>query len=100
MKLEELKNKKILIIGKGIEGQAAYKYLKTHLSDSKIDIVDQNTDASALAELARYGSENLADTAEADENDLRQPGNRYDTTDGFCESDTENLLYIHREFIV
>ena len=31
MKLGELKNKKILIVGRGVEGKAAYKYLKRHL---------------------------------------------------------------------
>ncbi len=41
MKLEELKNKKILIVGKGIEGQAVEKYLHSHLPGGKLDIVDQ-----------------------------------------------------------
>jgi UDP-N-acetylmuramoylalanine--D-glutamate ligase len=41
MKLEELKNKKILIVGKGIEGSAAFKYLKKSLPNSIVDIVDQ-----------------------------------------------------------
>ncbi|MDO8583120.1 MAG: Mur ligase family protein, partial [bacterium] len=41
MKLEELKNKKILIVGAGIEGEASLKFLKKHLPDSVIDIVDK-----------------------------------------------------------
>lgn len=41
MKLEELKNKKILIVGKGIEGIAVEKYLRSHFKGVKLDIVDQ-----------------------------------------------------------
>ena len=41
MKLEKLRHKKILIIGKGIEGNAAYKYLRKNFPKSIIDIVDQ-----------------------------------------------------------
>ncbi len=54
MKLEELKDKKILIIGKGIEGQAAYKYLKAHFSDYKIDIVDQKDGKDYLDNQKKY----------------------------------------------
>lgn len=41
MKLEELKNKKILIVGRGIEGKAAFAYLKKHLPKNIIEITDQ-----------------------------------------------------------
>ncbi|MBI2613906.1 MAG: UDP-N-acetylmuramoyl-L-alanine--D-glutamate ligase [Candidatus Levybacteria bacterium] len=41
MKLGELKNKKILIVGKGIEGNATLKYLKKHLPNPVIDTVDR-----------------------------------------------------------
>ncbi len=41
MKLEELKDKKILIVGKGIEGKAVEKYLRLHLEGVKLNIVDQ-----------------------------------------------------------
>jgi UDP-N-acetylmuramoylalanine--D-glutamate ligase len=54
MKLEELKNKKILIIGKGIEGNAAYKYLKKHLSNTIIDIVDQKDGENYLSSQEKY----------------------------------------------
>lgn len=54
MKLEELKNKKILIVGKGIEGNAAFKYLKKHLSESTIDIVDQKDGRNYLAKQKDY----------------------------------------------
>jgi UDP-N-acetylmuramoylalanine--D-glutamate ligase len=40
MKLEELKNKKILIVGKGIEGNSVKKYLSSHLEGGKLNLVD------------------------------------------------------------
>jgi len=54
MKLEELKNKKILIVGRGIEGNAAYKYLKKHLPTSIIDIVDQKDGDNYLDKQKNY----------------------------------------------
>jgi UDP-N-acetylmuramoylalanine--D-glutamate ligase len=54
MKLEELKNKKILIVGKGIEGNATYKYLKKHLPNSSIDIVDQKDGTNYLDSQTNY----------------------------------------------
>jgi len=54
MKLEELKNKKILIVGKGIEGQATLKYLKKHLTDSAINIVDQKDGEDYLDKQKKY----------------------------------------------
>jgi UDP-N-acetylmuramoylalanine--D-glutamate ligase len=54
MKLEELKNKKILIVGKGIEGAATFKYLKTHLPDSIIDSVDQKDGENYLNKQKEY----------------------------------------------
>ena len=45
MKLAELKNKKILIVGKGIEGNAILKYLKKNLVNTVINIVDQKSPA-------------------------------------------------------
>jgi len=41
MKLEELKNKKILIVGAGIEGKVVEEYLRLHLKGIKLDLVDQ-----------------------------------------------------------
>lgn len=41
MKLEEFKNKKILIVGRGIEGKAAFSYLTKHFPNNVIEIVDQ-----------------------------------------------------------
>lgn len=41
MRLEELKNKKIIIVGRGTEGKAAFSYLKKHLPNVIIEIVDQ-----------------------------------------------------------
>lgn len=54
MKLEELKNKKILIVGKGIEGNAVLKYLKKHLSESIIDIVDKKDGDNYLNSQKKY----------------------------------------------
>lgn len=54
MKLEELKNKKILIVGRGIEGTAVFKYLKKHLPNSKIDTVDQKEGANYLDKQKSY----------------------------------------------
>lgn len=54
MKLEELKNKKILIVGEGIEGNAALKYLKKHLSNNVIDIVDQKDGKNYLDKQKNY----------------------------------------------
>lgn len=54
MKLEELKNKKILIVGRGIEGESAYKYLKKHLPQNTIDIVDQKDGENYLDQQGNY----------------------------------------------
>ncbi|MEK7451137.1 MAG: UDP-N-acetylmuramoyl-L-alanine--D-glutamate ligase [Patescibacteria group bacterium] len=48
MKLEEFKNKKILIVGRGIEGKAASSYLKKHFPNAVIDIVDQKDGSNYL----------------------------------------------------
>ena len=54
MKLSELENKKILIVGKGIEGNAVLKYLKKHLPSSVIDIVDQKDGSNYLDRQKNY----------------------------------------------
>ena len=54
MKLQELKNKKILIVGRGIEGSTAYKYLKKHLPNAVIDIVDQKDGENYLDKQKNY----------------------------------------------
>src|SRR3989344_4374831 len=54
MKLAELKDKKILIVGKGIEGNASFKYLKKHLQNSVIDIVDQKDGLNYLDQQKNY----------------------------------------------
>lgn len=54
MKLEELKNKKILIVGRGIEGNSALKYLKKHLPNAVIDIVDQKDGENYLDKQKNY----------------------------------------------
>ncbi len=54
MKLEELKNKKILIVGKGIEGNASYSYLKKHFPSSVIDIIDKKDGGDYLKNQKKY----------------------------------------------
>jgi UDP-N-acetylmuramoylalanine--D-glutamate ligase len=54
MKLEELKNKKILVVGAGIEGDAALKYLRKHLPDSVIDVIDQKDGSMYLDKQKEY----------------------------------------------
>ena len=52
--ISDWKNKKILIVGRGIEGNAAYKYLKRHLPNAVIDIVDQKDGDSYLDKQTSY----------------------------------------------
>ena len=54
MKLEELKNKKILIVGNGVEGKAALKYLKKSLPNYVIDVVDQKDRENYLDKQREY----------------------------------------------
>jgi UDP-N-acetylmuramoylalanine--D-glutamate ligase len=54
MKSEELKNKKILIVGNGVEGKAAFKYLKESLPNSVIDVVDQKDGENYLDQQKEY----------------------------------------------
>lgn len=54
MNLDELKNKKILVVGKGIEGQASFRYLKEKFPNSVIDIVDQKDSADYLSNQNTY----------------------------------------------
>lgn len=52
--LSGLKNKKILIVGKGIEGQATGKYLRTHLKGVELNLVDQKDGSDYLNEQKNY----------------------------------------------
>lgn len=54
MKLEELKNKKILIVGKGIEGKAVEAYLRLHIGGVKLDLVDQKDGENYLGKQKNY----------------------------------------------
>src|SRR3989338_10203315 len=54
MKLSELKNKKIIIVGRGIEGQAVEKYLRSHLKGVRLNIVDQKDGADYLKSLKDF----------------------------------------------
>lgn len=54
MKLSNLENKKILVVGKGIEGLASYKFLKNKLKNSQIDIVDLREDKDYLKNQLEY----------------------------------------------
>ena len=54
MKLKKLENKKILIVGRGIEGTATLKYLRKHLQNSVIDVVDQKEGSNYLDKQKNY----------------------------------------------
>lgn len=54
MKIEELKNKKILILGYGKEGRATEKYLKKVLPEAVIDHTDKNSDPQYLEKQKDY----------------------------------------------
>ena len=54
MKLSELKDKKIAVVGLGLEGQATLKYLKHHFSDKEIGIIDQKDGPNYLDKLKDY----------------------------------------------
>ncbi len=54
MKIDELKNKKILIVGKGIEGRAVFAYLRQHLPGVRLDIVDQKDGEDYLDQQKNY----------------------------------------------
>jgi UDP-N-acetylmuramoylalanine--D-glutamate ligase len=54
MKLENLKDKKIIILGCGREGKDTYKTLKKIFKDKKIDFTDQKLDKNYLEKLSKY----------------------------------------------
>ena len=50
----DFKNKKILIVGKGIEGKAVEKYLRSHLKGVKLNVVDQKDGENYLDRQKKY----------------------------------------------
>jgi len=54
MKLEEFENKKILIVGGGVEGQATLRFLKKYFPNNVIDIVDQKDEENYLDKQEEY----------------------------------------------
>lgn len=54
MKLEELKGKKILIVGYGVEGKSTEAYLKKHLPEAEIGIADKTGGEDYLASQTEY----------------------------------------------
>src|SRR3989344_5681726 len=54
MKISELKDRKIAILGFGIEGEATLRFLKYHFPDKEIGIIDQKDGPEYLAKLAGY----------------------------------------------
>ncbi|MFH1780752.1 MAG: hypothetical protein ABH841_02010, partial [Candidatus Nealsonbacteria bacterium] len=54
MKLDELKDKKILILGFGREGQDTFKFLQKSFPKKQIDIADQKLDKDYLEKLDGY----------------------------------------------
>jgi UDP-N-acetylmuramoylalanine--D-glutamate ligase len=66
MKLKELKGKKILIVGRGIEGEASCRYLRKKFPRNTIDIVDKKDGKDYLKNQKNY------DIA------IKSPGVRYE----------------------
>ncbi len=54
MKLADLKNKKILIVGKGVEGEAVGRYLKKKFPNITIDAVDKKDGQDYLEKQSNY----------------------------------------------
>jgi UDP-N-acetylmuramoylalanine--D-glutamate ligase len=54
MKLSELKDKKIVIVGFGIEGQASLQYLKHHFPNKEVAIMDQKDGPGYLDKLKDF----------------------------------------------
>ncbi len=54
MKFDQLKNKKILILGKGLEGQATYWVLKKIFPNQSIKITDQKEDSQYLKKIKDF----------------------------------------------
>jgi len=54
MKLKELKDKKILIVGREIEGKATQAYLRSHLKGVKLNLVDQKDGLDYLKNQRNY----------------------------------------------
>src|SRR5689334_4554760 len=54
MRIEELKGKKILILGYGIEGKATHEFLKKFVPDAVIGIADQKDGPDYLQKQADY----------------------------------------------
>ncbi|MDE2025700.1 MAG: hypothetical protein KGJ07_04365, partial [Patescibacteria group bacterium] len=54
MKLHQLKGKKILIVGYGIEGKSVEAFLKHHLPDLKVGITDEQNGPSYLDQQKDY----------------------------------------------
>lgn len=54
MKLEDFKDKKVLVVGAGVEGTAVFKYLKGHLPGLIIDVVDEKDGPDYLSKQKQY----------------------------------------------
>ncbi|QQG44831.1 MAG: UDP-N-acetylmuramoyl-L-alanine--D-glutamate ligase [Candidatus Roizmanbacteria bacterium] len=54
MKLDELKNKKILILGYGKEGKSTERFLKEKIPDLKVDATDKTIDPDYLSKQKDY----------------------------------------------
>ena len=54
MRIEDLKHKKILILGYGIEGKATHEFLKKFVPSATIGIADQKDGPDYLEKQAGY----------------------------------------------
>lgn len=78
---EYLKNKKIIILGFGIEGQSTYNFIRKHLKDKKITIQYSEKDINIIDELLKIDSnlkivkeENYLKTIEKYDLIIKSPG--------------------------
>lgn len=57
--LDELKNKKIVILGFGREGKATYNFIRNHFPEKELDIIDENIDILSDENRAYFEDMNL-----------------------------------------
>ena len=57
--IKELENKRIVILGFGREGKSTYEFLRKHLGDIVIDVIDENIDILSEDNKEYYEDMNL-----------------------------------------
>lgn len=73
--MSEIKGKKILIAGFGMEGQSTLSYLQKNYSDLEIAVADKNAEVlKDLKDLKTYSGENYLDDVASFDTVVRSPG--------------------------